>query len=83
MIKKIEDNDVFKAIELMNKSTKDSEYFGYDRNESIWIQYFTSLVEKQNEGSPHVLVIGDYTDDGTLRGFLSAATFSNYYIKNG
>ena len=81
MIKLIGDNDVFEAIKLMDKSTKGKEHLGYERNESIWIQYFTSLVEKQNEGSPHVLVIGDYTDNGTLRGFLSASTFSNYYNK--
>tara|TARA_R110000787_G_scaffold154751_1_gene268470 strand:+ start:1734 stop:2210 length:477 start_codon:yes stop_codon:yes gene_type:complete len=81
MIKKIEDNNVFEAIQLMDKYIKDGKSFGYDRNESIWIQYFLSLVEKQKEGSPHVLVIGDYTDDGKLRGFLSASTFSNYYNK--
>jgi len=81
MIKLIGDNDVFEAIKLMDKSTKGKEHLGYERNESIWIQYFTSLVEKQKEGTPHVLVIGDYADDGSLRGFLSAATFSNYYNK--
>ena len=81
MIKLIGDNDTFEAIQLMNKSTKDNEYFGYDRNESVWIQYFLALVEKQREESPHVLVIGDYTDDGILRGFLSASTFVNYYNK--
>jgi len=80
MIKKIEDNNVFEAIKLMDKSTKDNNYYGYERNESVWIQYFLSLVEKQKEGSPHALVIGDY-QDGALRGFLSAATFSNYYNK--
>lgn len=78
MIRKIEDNNVFEAIELMNKSTKDYKYFGYNRNESIWIQYFLSLVEKQKAKNPHALVIGDYVDD-KLRGFLSAETFSNYY----
>lgn len=78
MIKKIEDNNVLEAIQLMDKSTKENEYFGYHRNESIWIQYFLSLVEKQKQGSFHDLVIGDYID-GKLRGFLSASTFSNYY----
>tara|TARA_S200002703_G_scaffold147739_1_gene143817 strand:- start:41 stop:514 length:474 start_codon:yes stop_codon:yes gene_type:complete len=78
MIKKIEDNDVFEAIQLMNKSTKDNEYYGYKRNESVWIQYFLSLVEKQKQGSFHDLVIGDYQDN-KLRGFLSASTFSTYY----
>jgi len=81
MIRKIEDNDVLEAIKLMDKSTKDHKYLGYDRNETIWIQYFLSLVEKQKEGGPHVLVIGDYANNGKLRGFLSASTFSSYYTK--
>ena len=77
MIKKLEDNDVFEAIKLMNKSTEQIKY-PYARNEAVWIKYFLSLVEQQNEGSPHALVIGYYTND-ELRGFLSAATFVNYY----
>ena len=81
MIKKIGDNDVFEAIKLMNKSTEDNEYFGYDRNEAIWIEYFLSIVSSQREGSPHSLVIGDYDDNNKLRGFLTATTFSNYYNK--
>ena len=80
MIKLIEDNNVFEAIKLMNNSTKQNSYYGYEKNEAIWIEYFLSLVKKQKEGSPHVLVIGDYTDD-KLRGFLSASIFSNYYNK--
>ena len=78
MIKLIEDNKVFEAISLMNVSTQNQSY-GYERNEAIWIEYFLSLVKKQKEGSPHVLVIGDYDKDNQLRGFLSASTFSNYY----
>lgn len=77
MIRKLEDNDVFEAITLMNKSTEDNEYFGYKRNEAVWIKYFVGLVEKQKE-TPHALVIGDYVD-GQLRGFLSAESFNNYY----
>lgn len=77
MIRKLEDNDVFEALQLMNKSTQDIKY-PYERNEAVWIQYFLTLIQKQNEGSPHVLVIGDYIDN-KLRGFLSAATFINYY----
>ena len=77
MIRKLEDNDVFEAITLMNKSTEDNEYFGYKRNEAVWIKYFVGLVEKQKE-TPHALVIGDYVD-GQLRGFLSAESFTNYY----
>lgn len=78
MIKKLEDNDVFEAIQLMNKSTQHNEYYGYKRNEAVWIQYFLSLVQKQKEGSLHDLVIGYYSND-QLRGFLSATTFNNYY----
>jgi len=77
MIRKIEDNNVFEAIKLMNVSTEQIKY-PYQRNEAVWIKYFLSLVERQTEGDPHVLVIGDYVDD-KLRGFLSASTFVNYY----
>lgn len=77
MIKRILDNDVFEAIKLMNKSTNDNDYKGYERNESVWISYFLSLVQKQKE-SPHALVIG-YYNDNKLKGFLSASTFNNYY----
>lgn len=80
MIKKIGDNDVYEAIQLMNKSTKDNDYFGYDRNEAVWIKYFLSLVERQRQEDPHVLVIGDYANN-KLKGFLSASTFSNYYTE--
>jgi hypothetical protein len=78
MIKPIEDNTVFEAIQLMNKSTKVNEYKGYDRNEAVWMSFFLGLVKRQNEGDPHALVIGDY-DNGRLRGFLSASTYNNYY----
>ena len=78
MIKKIEDNNVLEAIQLMDKST-DGKQYGYDRNEAVWIKFFLNLVEKQKEGNPHYLVIGDYNADGKLKGFLSASTFINYY----
>ena len=79
MIRTIEDNNVFEAIKLMNKSTEDNNYYGYERNEAVWIEYFLSLIKKQKEGSPHSLVIGDYDEADNLRGFLSASTFNNYY----
>lgn len=79
MIKLIEDNNVFEAISLMNKSTKENEYKGYDRNEAVWISFFLGLVKKQSEGNPHALVIGDYDKTNKLRGFLSASTYNNYY----
>lgn len=80
MIKLIEDNNVFEAISLMNKSTIDNQYKGYDRNEAAWISFFVDLVKKQKEGNPHVLVIGDYDKTtNALKGFLSASTYNNYY----
>jgi len=78
MIKLIEDNDVLEAITLMHNSTQ-GKFYGYERNEAIWIEYFLSLVKKQKEGNLHALVIGDYDKTNKLRGFLSASTFSNYY----
>ena len=81
MIKLIEDNDVFECIKLMNKSTIDNNYFGYDRNEAIWIEFFLSLVKRQKDKDPHVFVIGDYDINSNLNGFLTASTFSNYYTK--
>jgi len=78
MIKKIEDNDVFEAIKLMKKYVDANPSFGYDYNEAVWIKYFLSIVEKQNQDDPHYIAIGDYDKD-KLKGFLSASTFVNYY----
>ena len=77
MIKRIEDNDVFEAIQLMNKSTQENTYGGYERNEAVWISFFLNIVAKQKE-SPHYLAIGEY-QDGKLVGFLLASTFKSYY----
>jgi len=79
MIKKLGDNDVYEAIQLMDKSTKYNNYYGYERNEAVWIKYFLSIIEQQRKEDPHALVIGDYDKDNKLRGFLSAVTFNNYY----
>ena len=79
MIKYIEDNNVFEAIQLMDKSVSRREYFGYKRNEAVWIEYFLSLVRKQKEGSPHAFVVGDYDNNNKVRGFLAAASFKTYY----
>jgi hypothetical protein len=78
MIKLIEDNTVLDCIKLMDVSTKDKTFFGYDPNQAVWIRFFLDLVKRQKEKDPHTLVIGDYKDD-KLRGFLSACTFVNYY----
>jgi hypothetical protein len=79
MIKLIEDNDVVEAINLMNVSVNMEDYKDRKRNEAVWISYFLSLIKKQKEGSPHALVIGDYAKDNQLRGFLSAASFVDFY----
>lgn len=78
MIKYIEDNDVFEAIQLMDKSTKENTYGGYERNEAVWISFFLNIVAKQKEGSPHYLAVGEYKDN-KLIGFLIASTFKSYY----
>jgi|TARA_R110000796_G_C14255179_1_gene399154 hypothetical protein len=78
MIKLISDNNVLDCINLMDVSTKDKTFFGYEGNQAVWISFFLNLVKKQKEKDPHVLVIGDYKEN-KLRGFLSACTFVNYY----
>lgn len=79
MIKLIEDNTVLDCIKLMDVSTKDKTFFGYDPNQAVWITFFLGLVKRQKERDPHALVIGDYDKTNKLRGFLSACTFVNYY----
>ena len=78
MIKYIEDNDVFEAIQLMDKSTKENAYGGYERNEAVWISFFLNIVAKQKEGSPHYLALGEYKNN-KLIGFILASTFKSYY----
>jgi hypothetical protein len=79
MIKKIEDNDIYEAITLMNKAVTEGRHDAYERNEYVWIQAFLALVEEQRKGNPLVLLIGDYDNNNKLRGFLSASAFTNYY----
>jgi len=79
MIKKLEDNDVFEAMMLMNKTITEKKHDAYKKNEYIWIQSFMSLIEEQRKENPCVLVIGDYDSNNKLRGFLSASAFVNSY----
>jgi len=79
MIKLIEDNNVYEAITLMNKTVTEGKHNAYERNEYVWIQAFLTLIEEQRKENPLVLVIGDYDKNNNLRGFLSAAAFNNYY----
>lgn len=83
MIKLIEDNHIIQVTLLMDKATKDN-YITYDepygRNERCWIQHLTSHVEKQKT-DPRYLVIGDFTKDDELRGFIICSAFQNYYTQ--
>lgn len=79
MIRLIEDNDVFEAIQLMKKYiNQNEEFYGFNYNEAVWIKFFLSIVEEQNKKNPHYIAIGSYKDD-KLNGFLTAASYINYY----
>ena len=50
MIKEIEDNDVFEAMQLMKKYLTDiDELGGFKYNEAAWIKFFINIVEEQNK----------------------------------
>ena len=77
MIKLIEDNNVFEAIQFMKNYTIDNgEFYGFEYNEAVWIKYFLEIVEQQKH-SPHYLAIGYYNKE--LKGFLTAQSYNNYY----
>lgn len=78
MIKPIEDNSVFEAIKLMNKTVRDHNQVRYERNEATWISFFLDIVKRQKEGDPNYLAVGEYKDN-KLIGFLLATTFKSYY----
>lgn len=79
MIKEIEDNDVFEAIQLMKKYLTDiNELGGFKYNEAAWIKFFINIVEEQNKSNPHFIAIGSYKDN-KLNGFLTATSYINYY----
>ena len=80
MIRIIEDNDVHECINLMHESTQHNEYFGYQRNERIWITHFLSHVEKA-KSDPKFFTVADW-DGAFLRGFLIAHAYRNYYDQN-
>ena len=77
MIRLIEDNNVFEAIQFMKNYTVDNgEFYGFEYNEAVWIKYFLEIVEQQKH-SPHYLAIGYYNNG--LKGFLTAQSYNNYY----
>ena len=62
MIRLIEDNNVFEAIQFMKNYTVDNgEFYGFEYNEAVWIKYFLEIVEQQKH-SPHYLAIGYYNN---------------------
>jgi len=77
MIKRLEDNNVFEAIQLMNKSTQENSYNNYTRNEANWISFLINMIDKQKD-NPNYLAIGNYKDN-KLTGFLLAHTFISHY----
>ena len=78
MIRKLEQNDILEAANLMSKTNMDDYYHGYDRNEAVWIKFFIEIVQGQLNGDPNCLAVGDFAD-GEMVGFLTAKTFNNYY----
>ncbi|MDC3283279.1 hypothetical protein OAV41_01765 [Planctomycetota bacterium] len=81
MIKLIEDNQIYECIQLMHKSTQDNNYQPYDRNERCWIEHLSKHIAEQGKGDPRYLAIGDYASDGSLRGFMLASAFMNFYTQ--
>jgi hypothetical protein len=81
MIKLIEDNNMYECVQLMQKSMQDNNYQPYDRNERCWMQHLATHIQKQGEGSPMYLAIGDYASCGSLRGFMLANAYSNFYTQ--
>lgn len=79
MIRKLEQNDVLEAANLMDKTNMDDYFHGYDRNEAVWIKFFIELVQGQLQGDPNYLAVGSFDSDGKMVGFLTAKTFNNYY----
>jgi len=77
MIKQLGDNDVYEAIQLMNKSTQENIYNSYTRNESKWISFLINIIDKQKD-NPNYLAIGNYKNN-KLNGFLLAHTFIGHY----
>jgi len=80
MIKKLEENNVFEAIQLMDIATKQkfSHSIVVKRNEAQWISFLISIIREQKKGDPNYLAIGEYQKD-ELRGFMLANTFINHY----
>ena len=76
MIKPIEDNSVFEAITLMNKTVQNHNQVRYERNEATWISFFLDIVKRQKDGDPNYFAVGEYKDD-QLVGFLLATTFKS------
>lgn len=82
MIKLIGDNNICECIRLMDTSLKKLEHQLYDRNERCWLQHIAHHVEEQNKGNALFLAIGDYASDNSLRGFMLASAFKNFYNHN-
>jgi hypothetical protein len=81
MIKTIEDNNMYECIQLMHKSLQELDHQLYGRNERYWIEHLSTHVGEQANNNPLFIAIGDYASNGSLRGFMLASAFRNFYNK--
>ena len=92
MIKLLEDNMMSACIQLMldTMDTNDAQLDNedehdqppYERNERSWILHLSKHIEEQNSGNPNYLAIGEFSDEGELKGFMLASSFINYYSQD-
>ena len=76
MIRGLTHNNTVECIELMNRY---SFHAHYERDEAMWIQHLINHIVEANKSNPHYLAIGDWDNDGYLKGFLLGGSFKNYY----
>lgn len=79
MLRLLTNNDVVKVINLMDKSCTGNSFHGYDRDEAVWTSFFLSVLAKQSQQDPNYIAVGYFDESDTLKGFLLASTFNNYY----
>ena len=78
-IKKIEDNDIISAINLMNDFIFDPPPVGFERNEAAWTSNFLGLHYKSKQNT-EALILGAFdSEDGELIGFISGDCFISMY----
>jgi len=79
MLRLLNNNDVVKVINLMDKTGNSDYYHGYHRDEAIWTAYFINILSQQVQGDANYLALGYFNKEKILKGFMLASTFNNYY----